>query len=354
MKVALSPLDTLFFRDSAPFSQGDDSQSGIIGLFPPNPETIAGALRAALAREMGWDGKSRWGEDIVRVLGSGSGNLGLFDLESYCLLQGNHVLLPCPAHVVRGLNDEKISLTRLTEKPIQTDMGLKHFPQPGKPPGDWVTEAAFCEILAGRVPEDSGVLQSDALWSKEYRVGIQRDTKLRTAQEGALYSTVHARLHDAPSNKQIRIAVTVGGLSDTLGLQAGSIIPLGGESRAVIVEPWAGDLSFPRVKLSGGAAFVLIAITPALLGTGILAGTDDVLIVNGIAVQIQSIASNRELRIGGWDSTAKQPRPLRNALVPGSVLFCKATSDFEVPTGLVRLGSDCNAGYGLFVIGHTP
>ena len=44
MKIALTPVDTLFFRDSTPFDMGTTAQDGVAGVFPPNPPTVAGAV----------------------------------------------------------------------------------------------------------------------------------------------------------------------------------------------------------------------------------------------------------------------------------------------------------------------
>src|SRR5690606_4196194 len=76
MKLALSPIDTWFFRDGTPFDMGASPQAGVLGVCPPYPPTVAGAVRAALALQNGWDGRSRWSQDIEAVLGDGPETLG--------------------------------------------------------------------------------------------------------------------------------------------------------------------------------------------------------------------------------------------------------------------------------------
>ena len=77
MKLQLSAIDTWFFRDSTPFDKEDSSQAGVVGVFPPYPPTIAGAIRAALARRNGWDGHSTWSSDaLVTTLGHGPMTVG--------------------------------------------------------------------------------------------------------------------------------------------------------------------------------------------------------------------------------------------------------------------------------------
>ena len=59
--VDLQPVDTWFFRDSTPFTMGKAPQENVGSVFPPHPATVVGAIRAALARSRGWDGRGRWG-----------------------------------------------------------------------------------------------------------------------------------------------------------------------------------------------------------------------------------------------------------------------------------------------------
>jgi len=68
--LKLTPLDFWFFRDGRPFHQGEAS-ADIESIFPPSAFTVVGAIRAYLARKMGWrDGK--WNNEIAKVLGDGS------------------------------------------------------------------------------------------------------------------------------------------------------------------------------------------------------------------------------------------------------------------------------------------
>ena len=51
-------------------------------MFPPTPESVAGALRAALARCNGWDGmERRWPPSLNPVLGDGPDDLGSLMFE---------------------------------------------------------------------------------------------------------------------------------------------------------------------------------------------------------------------------------------------------------------------------------
>ena len=102
--VQLQPVDTWFFRDGTPFSMGKAPQENVGSLFPPNPLSVAGAIRAALARGRGWNGRERWSNQIGDVLGDGPENLGALSLDGPFLLWEGQPLFRAPRHVL-GSND---------------------------------------------------------------------------------------------------------------------------------------------------------------------------------------------------------------------------------------------------------
>ena len=99
---------------------------------------------------------------------------------------------------------------------------------------------------------------------------------------------------------------------------------------------------------------VLVALTPVLLDAGAPAGYE-LAIPGG---RIVSACVDRPWRIGGWDSGARAPQPLRNAAPPGSVWFCELTDPgafhATVTKGLVRAGAGIAAGFGLCATGSAP
>ena len=96
----LEPVDTLFFRDGTPFTADSAPQDGVDSLFPPHPPTVAGALRAALARANGWNGHGRWPEDICRVLGDGLEDPGRLSIDGPFVLHDEEPLFRSPRHLL--------------------------------------------------------------------------------------------------------------------------------------------------------------------------------------------------------------------------------------------------------------
>lgn len=363
MKLALSPIDTWFFRDSTPFDQEASSQSGVVGVFPPYPPTVAGALRAALALRNGWDGRGRWGDGVAAVLGDGPADLGGVRITGPVVLRGEVPVFPIPGHLVGRVEADgrwvPAALMRPSQSGVSSDLGervrlLELDVRPaGKAPleagaGCWVTLGGLQRILGGELPHADEIVSERELWVGEDRVGIARMPGSRTVADGMLYSTRHARLAMGVS-----LGVELDGVPADWHSPAGGVIPMGGESRLAACEAWNGAIAF-EVSADMPSTAVLIALTPLLVDGGVVRGVAPMM----EGVRIVCACVDRPLRIGGWDSLQRAPLPLRNALPPGSVLFCelddpgafwKATAN-----GLVRVGAATATGFGLCAAGGAP
>jgi CRISPR-associated protein Cmr3 len=213
----------------------------------------------------------------------------------------------------------------------------------------WVALAGLERILRGELPGGEQLLGEADLWAAEPRVGIARESSSRTVAEGALYSTRHVRLRPSVS-----IGVEVDGVPTSWRSPAGSVFPFGGESRLAACEGWDAEVKLD-VPVGESGTVVLVALTPVLLERDVLSGKVD-LPIGG--VRIVSACMDRPLRIGGWDSLRRAPLTMKNAVAPGSTLFCKvdrADTVGETSTGgLLRIGAMTTAGFGLCAIGSAP
>src|SRR2546421_12921086 len=71
MRLFLEPTETLLFRTGRPFNAGESSYADTI--FPPTPETLQGAVRAAIATH--WDRTKTIADvfqdpDLVKLIGN--------------------------------------------------------------------------------------------------------------------------------------------------------------------------------------------------------------------------------------------------------------------------------------------
>lgn len=358
-------LDSLFFRDGRPYTQGESEQVGVVSQFPPTPATLVGATRAAIARALGWDGRSGWGDDIKPLLGDGEA-LGVLTFRGPVLLRDADpsrdadLLFPAPANLMRRESDKHTAL--LQPGPLRhCDLGpavrLPALPadaqsQGWKPAtGTWLAGAPFEAILQGQAPVPDDLVDQDELWRHEARVGIARNETTRTTEEGALYSPQHVRLQARTS-----LGLWVEGLpADALERLARTAHPLGGESRSAWISS-AGHApnppAMPSKMYRNGETlcYSVVVLSPLPLTPALQPGQP----VADLPGTLVSACLPRALMLGGWDSVAGRPLPLKPHLAPGSVLFMQAPASQEKPIRSLHLnciGQRPAWGYGWIAIG---
>ena len=368
--VRLEPVDTLFFRDGTPFSADASPQEDVASLFPPHPTTVTGAIRAALACCNGWNGHGRWPERLNPVLGNGPHDLGELVTTGPFLLRDAQPLFPVPRHLLGSLDGDGWN-PRLLLRPgsgVTCDLGgdvrLPEAPaaiegaetcKPGD--GEWLTQAGMEKVLRGELPAKSEVVSGHSLWSEEPRIGLERNRNTRTAQEGQLYSTRHVRL-----KRGVSLGMRITGVPSEWKLPTSRLIPLGGESRLVACYDWNDRLALntPLSANAPNSRLTVIAVTPLDLDESVYCGQRPLEVPGGVTAKVVSACLNRPQRIGGWDSLARRPLPLRSVLSPGSVLFCETDEPQRfvdastAPDGWTQIGSRQAWGFGLAALGVWP
>ena len=366
--VELAPVDTWFFRDGTPFSAGEAPMGNVGGLFPPHPGTVVGALRAALAVNRGWDGRSRWPDDYRAVLGDGPDDLGQLSFDGPFLLRDGQPLFRAPRHLL-GTGNPKEWAPRTFLRPgppVTCDLGdAVRLPEVvaftgdlhDLKPGDdqWLTPAGLSAVLRGSLPLPQDVVHAGQLWAMESRTGLELDRNTGTAVEHSLYSARHVR----PARK-ISLGARINCLPAEWTAPFDRLLPLGGESRLAECREWDGDLQVdaPLAALLSSHQIAIIALSPLDVGEDVCMGDPA---LDGLAdARVVSAVLDRPQRIGGWNSLARTPLPMRSVLAPGSVLFCKLEDPTELSgtaaaaTGLVRLGQRQEWGFGLAALGVWP
>lgn len=369
--LILRPHDTLFLRDGRPFNQGDQEQAASAGIFPPYPPTVAGALRAALARASGWTGGS-WSEALKARLGdgvdwaSGDAALGPLRFAGPFVLRGGQPLYPAPlCLLVKRASAGFGAVVRLAPgEPLACDLGRVALPEKmgamegGKAPEDvWIDAAGLRAALEGETPSPKSLIDQATLWETEARVGIARDEATRTTGEGALYAAAHVRL-----NERIGLAVHVGGV-DASGI-IGTLAPLGGEGRSVWIEAGTA-MDLPEVPTltpdaDGVLRYTVILLTPAFFGD---AEDDwpkpDGTIRDGAGAplpgRIVSACVGKPVQVGGWGGEARTPLALRPLAPAGSVWFMEASAGDADAVRLrhgTGIGRATGWSFGLALIGH--
>jgi CRISPR-associated protein Cmr3 len=353
--LVLHPLDTVFFRDGRPYNQDDPGQVEAASVFPPYPPTVVGAVRAALARAMGWTGGA-WGDELKNALGDGvnwqegEAHLGSLRFAGPYALKDGKPLFPAPLCLVKGKSshgDDVIGQLAPGQE-VECDLGglgkvrLPAVPNRTDTEGwkvlerTWLTADGMERVLNGETPEKSHILKADQIWQAESRVGIQRHTETRTTMrfvsqeegepaKGAIYAAAHAR----PA-QDVVLAIEVEGLPDvSLGK---NLAPLGGEGRSAWIEQQDGKVDLPKAPAlrpdkEGVLRYTVTLVTPVDLGDAWPDSGDH---LNGAAAlpgRIVSACLGRAIPVGGWDGLANHPLPLRPLIPAGSMWFLEAKTE---------------------------
>jgi len=373
--LKIEPADAWFFRDGRPSNRGED-QSDIESEFPPNPTTVVGALRAALARANGWSGKGSWADEaseLKQALGDGFEDLGKLvflgpflgkEFEQNGGQRRLELLWPLPQHVVgrvvdgsfvpEGLMQPSRELvccdvntngTRLPAMPLnRASQSVADEPRkPPSHPGDiYVTNTGFNAIVSGELPKAEDCIPACELYANESRVGIRRDADTRTTGGGDIYSPRYVRL-----KRGISLVHAVSGVPEAWSWP--TIMPLGGESRLATVERLDQAPGLPTGR--SGSAAVAIALTPARFETdwwGAGPGEPAERLSAELSGQVTCVAIDRPRLIGGWDFKTNAPRPLVPFAPAGTVWWLE--NGMTDSPGLTQVGSHSAYGYGLVAL----
>jgi CRISPR-associated protein Cmr3 len=337
--LVLHPLDTFFFRDGRPYNQDDPGQVEAASLFPPHPPTVVGAVRAAVARAMGWPGAA-WD---TAALGdgvnwqAGDESLGRLRFSGPYILRNDEPIFPAPLNLVARKDEgsaDLITYLAPSGKPLDTDIGAVCLPAPIKTgrgfkplEGHWLDAKAMTLALSGAELTPDQMLPGSRLSQAELRIGIQRDMARRTTAERALYAAGHVR----PA-RDVTLAVEVEALPGVaLG---GSMAPVGGEGRSAWIEQREDEIQLPRAPdlapdKDGALRYTVVLVTPADLddkwpGPGeYLAGPTG----EALPGKIVSACTSRAVMAGGWDGAARRPLPLRPLIPAGTIWFLEAMAE---------------------------
>ena len=102
--------------------------------------------------------------------------------------------------------------------------------------------------------------------------------------------------------------------------------------------------------------FTLIALTPLHLSHQVCLGRTPLTELGRVIVK--TACMDRPIRIGGWDSLSRQPRPMRSYVPPGTVLFCECQDRAAMRSAIDQMsgripvvGETSDAGFGCVALG---
>ncbi len=339
MWVLLEAEDVLLFRDSRPFTAGEDFRAE--GLFPPLPPPVAGAIRTALLspklRQKGLtfrDLAQHAGlQDVRDALGTADslGGLHLAGPLACTYVPGEYAPDPWFALPADMLGDR---VPRLRDdlplpgirKPLPDGMGQGHMAAlPRDSSRDaaeadaddlsWLRAEAMRDYLTG----GAQVARAALPVAPEVRTGIQRSAA-NTAATGRFYS---AQMHRPEWRRDRAVGLLMRASLPPGYALAPQFVPLGGEGRSAFLRPCesldlpldGADVRQAIIEQIGrdGGRFRLYLATAGVFGGG--------LIPSCFPGRLLGIASGKPIAAGGWDLAANAPRSLRRAAPPGTV-YC--------------------------------
>jgi CRISPR-associated protein Cmr3 len=344
MRIFLEPTEPLLFRTGRSFDAGESSFADTY--FPPTPETLQGAVRAAIA--IYWNPHKKLEEvflepDLTDLIGSRGSGYGRFRITGLALGRSRgdrtieRLFLP-PANLLT-IKDNCLLL-----KPQKID-GLKssdlaenayYLYSDGETIDKrekfehWLTEPGLGKVLHSntQLSKDEIVREED-IFGYESRLGIGMDNAKKTTRDGFLYSTrvvrmrpgygfvIDIRLRKPSANSNTPYLDSLVDDAQTqkeLRLPNQGWIMLGGERRTarfeLIPPPVIGMEQGKRGRL-------LYLATPAALDNGWQPGIS---FASPIAAAI-----NRYQSIGGWELNPENSggtnKITRRCVPAGSVYF---------------------------------
>jgi len=333
-QMLLTPYDVWLFRDSRPFTAGDDHTAS--GAFPPMPTVLQGALRTAwlTGNALGVTLQSylTQAESPARAILGAPGDEALPDaswMKGPFLAEtrptGARLWFPAPANLdcVGGtlLPQPKAELAASSMAdgllPIGAQNGADRCWAPR-----YLAEEGMAAYLAGHpVPADTVKAEADLL-HRETRTGIalqeaRAGVVNKVVQEGRLWSVEFIRLQPGYG---LALETNLPGLATA----PRRLAKLGGEGKAAQVAVTTFTVP-PAPALTNPKCLLLYLATPALFCSGTHTGwrPEDWTAV-GMPPGAQLVGylpAPGTVTFGGWDLARRAPRPNRRGVPAGTVYF---------------------------------
>jgi CRISPR-associated protein Cmr3 len=397
MRIFIEPTEPLLFRTGRPFTAGENTFAESI--FPPTPETLQGALRAAIAVHWGKEQNppirsliELFQQDaLVQLVGERTDEretYGQFRITSLTPGRRNpetqkiERLFPAPSHILHvtlkdGVRKKFRRLALLQPKmhgaaTTPTPSAYLLFPDmsgyttAGKAENltGWLTPLGLRAVLQGDLPREhkSHLLKNEDLYTREPRLGIGMQDEKKTTREGYLYQVQMIRMQpwygfvvdiafgeqrygaiDAPSAQEQRTDTP-----QTLAFLKKGWLTLGGEQRAAhFTVLGSRDIAEEDMIASKQQGNLVYFATPAYFRQGWL--PEDLTL---FPAQPITAALHHYQLIGGWYLNTRNAgggsKSMRRCVPAGSAYF------FDQPITIQRPLTEYGwqIGYGITYTGE--
>ncbi len=375
MRINITPVDVLFFRDSKPF--GRSMEHFAKSIFPPSSQTLYGALRTKVLEDLGCNYMEyRNGrlvlanEDSLEKVKKAEGEIGFpdrvgsFSLKGPLLLKDNNTIyLKVPADVKEIDGGYKVlepfdwtnsnvetDLETIGNYPhIKTDSGVKDAK-------GYISLQTFNDYALGA--EIKEVVSCEEVFSHEIRTVIGTEAERNTSKEGQLYTVGFVRMQ-----KDWSFYAEIDSLSF---LPEAGLIKFGGANRVCEYETM-DDCPLKHYKMNEikdsikeSKKFKIVFLTHAEFNNGWISNSFsrdlELQLEGSLKIRLISACLCRPDVILGWDLAKKKAKPLRRLVPAGSVYYFEllegGVDELFKKLNLVNFSdNNQNMGFGLTLIG---
>jgi CRISPR-associated protein Cmr3 len=363
-KLTLTPVDTFFFKNHHATEAGEDTV--MESMFPPRPNTIYGALRAAyIHAHTTFDEFVRETDEHVKRWMGTPNQRGEFQLQYCALTYKQEILLPLPldyqvieeknslkAYPLLLANDEKPSSLqgkwRLASTRREKTKSSQH---------QYVSLQEWKHAILHEAPISS-LISLSKLVVREEKVGIRLNIGRRTAQKGFFYRVTQGRFRDDGA-----LAVYIGNGPDFSKVKFARI---GGENRPWIIQQSEETFTLwdekeqkqLAEKIAQTKVAKIIFLSPAIFERGSRPHDFDdekMTLPNGVTVKWLTAAIGRPELYGGWDIVRHRPKPRKWMVPAGSVIYVEVEEGdisklLSVANGMHFTDEGAEEGFGFAVI----
>ncbi|MCA1933133.1 MAG: hypothetical protein LDL13_06120 [Calditerrivibrio sp.] len=300
---SFKPVDTLYFRGAESAEMGADHHAST--LFPPPPQTIAGAIRTEYLKQHGIDFKKYLKGDVEQKIIDEIGEAGSdapFSIIGPFFKKEEKFYIPAPYSWYTCSN----SVGKVTKYKIIKAFPIKSplFVSPQE--ANWA-KGENIETIGGKwillddidKDETENIFPLTHFANIENHTGIALDRRKKTTREGHLYSFRHFRL--------LEDVELVFGIDKEISLEEKGVLKLGAEQRFGSYR----KISFTLKSRKISNLFMSLSI------------------IKGSEEANSSIFATGKIRyIGGWDMVKGFHKPLNGYFPAGTVFNKKLNNNF--------------------------
>ncbi|MDE2833671.1 MAG: type III-B CRISPR module-associated protein Cmr3 [Bacteroidota bacterium] len=349
LRLALQPVDTLFFRDARPPSPSVHADSGL-----PSPQTLAGAIRTLLLKAHGVSLR-RFGERVRKAgsfdralakYGNPVAELRHLKISGPWISWKGEVLVPVPSSLKITKSGAPLGRSIIRMDPRRMRPPGWSPPEGGMLPlwhhgretvesvSGFLAPAGLRAFLEGGMPSPRQIHTRETLFEIDRRVGIAVDPRRMTAAESMIYTAGMLALRPEAAF----CAEITGGdeLIEPLR-QSGTVMKFGGEGRYVELKTHREPF-WSNMPVSGADGRLVLLTTPAWFD-------------GWKPRKMKCIAASvsHGQGVSGWDLARGGPKPNRFMVPAGTVYYLPKNS--HIPRTLVER-EDALVGWGHYLEGN--